>query len=399
MLINDDRDWLDLKRLKLYSRTAALVFLILAIGLLFHSNVVDPKGFSLGFDFSVFWSASQLALLGHPADAYQLPRLHSIIQTIHPEVNEGSYGWFYPPNYFLIIAPLAYFSYYTAYLLFISLTLAAYGFVVKRVYNNHETLWCLAGFSGLWDNLVTGQNGFLTAAIAGTALLILEKRPVLAGMLIGMLSIKPQLALLFPVALIAIQAWKTLLIAILTGIFSMAASTAVLGLPTFEAWLQSAGLAKALLETGGTHFWTRMPTIFSFLHLLGVPVQWAYLAHFSVAAGIAFLVWKIWKRCSEAELRNAALITGSLLISPYVLIYDLTWLALPIAWMARIGVERGWLRLEREILILAWLLPLCMLSLSHLIPIQMGPWVLLFMLALISRRVFLTPGRHAATGK
>jgi hypothetical protein len=364
----------------------ALVFTILLFGLIFHSNVVSPDGISLGFDFSVFWSASHLALLGHPEDAYQLVKLHSVIHTINPSVKEGSYGWFYPPNYFLIIAPLAYIPYLVSYLLFISLTLFAYLFVVHRIYANPEGLWCLAGFSGLWDNLVTGQNGFLTAAIAGGSLLLIDKRPVIAGMLIGILSIKPQLILLFPIALVASKAWKTLIVAILTSALSLAASTMLFGVVTLESWVRSIDLARSLLEFGGTHFWMRVPTIFSFLHLLGIPLQWAYLAHFFVAAMVATSIWITWKSTVEPELRNAALITGSLLISPYILIYDLTWLALPIAWMSKIGIERGWLRWEIETLILAWLLPAMMLLIARFAPFQFAPWVLLALLILILRR-------------
>ncbi len=387
--MNNGGHWLNHKRFQLYSRTTALLFLILATGLVFHSNVVTPEGFSLGFDFSVFWGASQFALLGHAADAYQLSKLHSIIHTINPDVQEGSYGWFYPPNYFWIIFPLAYFPYLLAYLWFMGLTLIPYTFVVHRIYRNHETLWCLAGFSGLWDNLMTGQNGFLTAAISGTSLLLLDKRPILSGVLIGMLSIKPQLVLLFPVALAAARAWETLLAAFLTAVLSMAVSTAVFGSATLEAWLHSLGLAKTFLEIGGTNFWMRMPTIFSSLHLLGVPIVWAYFVHFLIAALVSGVIWKIWKYCTEASIRNAALTAGTLLISPYVLIYDLTWLALPIAWMAKIGMAQGWLRWERGTLILVWILPIFMLIMARLVPFQIGPWVLLLLLALISRRARL----------
>ena len=364
----------------------ALVFAILAIGLIFHSNLVSPEGVSLGFDFSVFWSASHLALLGHPEEAYQLAKLHSVIHTINPTVKEGSYGWFYPPNYFLIIAPLAYVPYLVAYLLFMSLTLLAYAFVVHRIYVSTEALWCLAGFSGLWDNLVTGQNGFLTAAIAGASLLLMEKRPVMSGVLIGILSIKPQLILLFPVAFVASKAWKTLIAATLTSALSIAASTVIFGMATLESWVKSIDVAKSLLEFGGTHFWMRVPTIFSFLHLLGVPLQWAYLLHFLVAAMVAMAIWIIWKRSLDSELRNAALIAGSLLISPYILIYDLTWLALPIAWMAKHGVERGWLRWEIETLVLAWLLPAMMLLTARIASIQIAPGVLMALLIIILRR-------------
>lgn len=47
------------------------------------------------------------------------------------------------------------------------------------------------------------QNGFLSAGLFGGALVLLERRPVLAGALFGLLTYKPHLGLLVPIVLIA----------------------------------------------------------------------------------------------------------------------------------------------------------------------------------------------------
>jgi hypothetical protein len=394
--IHQDSHWLGLKRLRLYSRTAALVFSILAIGLVFHSNIVDPNGFPLVFDFGVFWGAAHLALSGHPADAYQIAHLQSVVKMIIPIVTEGSYGWFYPPNFFLIISPLALLPYLYAYLVFMVLTLAAYVLVVQRVIPGRDALWCLAGFSGAWVNLLLGQNAFLTAALAGAALMQLGQRPVLAGVLIGFLSIKPQLALLFPVVLVAMGAWRTFLVAAVVGLSTMLAATTILGIDVLTSWWESLGLAKVFLEVGGTGYWMKMPTVFAFLRILGAPIAVSYWGHAFIAAGAIGAVWKIWRSCTDVALRNAALMTGTFLVSPYLFEYDLAWLALPIAWMAKIGLTQGWLRWEREILILSWLLPLTMMVLARTLPIQIGPWVLMALLAMILRRARVTTASGAA---
>ena len=395
MPIYQDNHWLGLKRLRLYSRTAALVFSILAIGLVFHSNIVDPNGFPLVFDFGVFWGAAYLALSGHPADAYQSSHLQSAVKTIIPIVTEGSYGWFYPPNFFLFISPLALVPYLYAYLVFMLLTLAVYVIVVQRIFPGRDALWCLAGFSGVWVNLLLGQNAFLTAALAGAALMQLGRRPVLSGVLIGFLSIKPQLALLFPVVLVALGAWRTFLVAAVVGLSTMLAATTILGVDVLTSWWENLGLAKVFLEIGGTGYWMKMPTMFAFLRILGAPVGMAYAGHGLIAVGVVIAVWWVWKNCTEDALRNAALTTGSLLVSPYLFEYDLAWLALPIAWMAKTGLSRGWLSWEREILILCWLLPFLMMVLARLMPIQVAPWVLLALLGLILRRarIFQAEGR------
>ncbi|MDE2343803.1 MAG: DUF2029 domain-containing protein [Betaproteobacteria bacterium] len=381
-----DSHWLNRERFFTYTRVFFLVYLILAIGVLAHSNLVKADGFPIWFDFAVFWSASKVTLLGHAADAYNLDRLHAVLHTLHPEINEGSYGWFYPPSYLLLISQLARVSFFQAYLIFMSLSLAAYVLVVRRICTTPQALWALAGFPGVWDNFLTGQNGFLTAAIAGGALLLLDKRPILAGLLAGLLSIKPQLAVLFPVAFIASGSWKALLAAACSSVLSILAASAILGVDTLIAWLHSLDLARAFLEIGGTNFWMRMPTVFASTHLLGAPRILAYGLHLTVACGVLATVWTIWRRCKEPMLRNAALVTGTLLMSPYVLIYDLTWLALPIAWFGRYAMEQGWRRGEREVLIAAWFLPAVMLILARCVTVQIGPWVTLLLLYAIWRR-------------
>ena len=55
----------------------------------------------------------------------------------------------------------------------------------------------------MFVNVGHGQNGFLTAALLGGALHWLDRRPWLAGVLIGCLAYKPQFGVLIPVALLA----------------------------------------------------------------------------------------------------------------------------------------------------------------------------------------------------
>lgn len=165
----------------------------------------------------------------------------------------------------------------------------------------------------------------------------------------------------------------------------MSVSTAVLGLGTFTAWLQSIGQARMWTETGIVP-WSEMPTIFSFLRLLGVPVMLAYMGHFFVTASAIVVMWKVWRHSTSWPLRGAVLTTATLLVSPYLFDYDLVWLALPIVWLAKLGFKDGWLRGEREVLVAAWLLPLLAVLITKVVPLQIGPWVLLTLLWMIFRR-------------
>jgi len=378
--MNADAHWLNRERLIFYSRIFLALFFGIGVGL-----VVTSKHMVTG-DFVLAWAASHLALTGHALDAYSIPSLIKAQQIAEPGPQDV-YGWFYPPSYYLLILPLALLPYAAAYWSFMLSTLGGYLLVFRRIIRDKTAMWCLAGFSGLWMNFFDGQNGFLTAALAGAALLNLERRPVLAGVFIGLLAIKPHLAMLFPVALLAIGAWRTLITAAVTAITFMAVGTAILGTAVLKAFLASLGDARHLCLENGSLLWSKMPSVFAFMRLLGTPVTWAYVAHFIVAVVAVIAVWRVWRNCQNRNLRGASLMTATFLVSPYVLFYDLAWLAFPIAWLALDGLRYGWQRGERAVLAAAWLLPLLMMVqiIAHL-NVQVGPLVLCSLLWMTYRR-------------
>ena len=377
--------WLNRGRVRLYSFLMLGTFLMFSVGFVWYSNLVDPKGYSIYTDLFVFWGASHFALSEQALDAYNISAFSNALRGMLPDRQALSFGWFYPPTFFLVILPLALLPYFHAYLVFMLVTLGCFVAVFRRIVRGWESLLCLAAFSGLWFNLFRGQNGYLTAALAGAALISMERRSILAGVFIGLLSIKPHLAVLFPLALIAIGAWRTFFTAVIVALVFMLVSAAVLGLGTFTAWLQSIGQARVWIETGIVP-WSAMPTIFSFLRLLGVPAMLAYAGHFLVATGAITAMWKVWKHSTSWPLRGAALTTATLLVSPYLFDYDLVWLGLPITWLTKLGLEDGWLRGEREVLVAAWMLPLLLVLIAKVAPLQIGPWVLLALLWMILRR-------------
>ncbi|UWX58024.1 DUF2029 domain-containing protein [Chlorobaculum sp. MV4-Y] len=383
--MKSDKHWLNRERLTVYPRIFLALFLILGlVWALMSKNMLDIKGKPLGYDFMTFWAASHLALTGHAQDAYKIPLLSKAQQLAVP-ASKVAYAWFYPPPFHLVVLPLALLPYMAAYWAFMLSTLGGYLLVLRRIVQGRTAMWCLVAFSGLWINFFCGQNGFLTASLAGLALLTVDRRPILAGVFIGLLAIKPHLAMLFPVALLAIGAWRTLITAAMTAITFMAIGTATLGTAVLKGWLVSLGYARLFLENGSLR-WVKMPSVFVFMRLLGMPVSWAYIAHCAVAMAAVIVVWRIWHHCRNRELRNAALMTATFLVSPYVFDYDLTWLAFPIAWLALDGLRNGWLRGEREVLVVAWLSPLLMAVIAEALKVQIGPFVLCSLLWMTYRR-------------
>lgn len=387
--------WLSRKRLFAGSALALACFLFFAIGIMAASKppAAGPS-YTLGSDFVTFWGASHLALEGRPADAYDRSKLTQAERIAVPEV--PSRAWYYPPTFLLTVYPLAKLPYGAAFAGFMALTLAAYLWLGWRVIGNSDGMLCLIAFGAVWINLMHGQNGFLTAVLAGAAMLQLERRPVLAGVCIGLLAIKPHLAVFFPLALIAAGAWRAFAAATVTAALFVAASALVLGVETFSAFHASLGLAGQRVESGDLPLF-KMPSVFAAVRSLGAPAALAYALHLLAAMTAGWMVWRSWRGKGPLPLRAGLLMCASFFVSPYGFDYDLTWLAFPIAWIARDGMQRGWLPAERELLVLAWLLPALSLAITLLAPVQIAPLVLAGLMYCCWKRLRDRPaGRPAA---
>jgi len=380
----------------------ALVFgsiLTVAVVTIFASHYLPAidTGFLFANDFAVFWSASHLALNGHAADAYQIEKLFDALQLVYPALSEPKpwLHWFYPPTFLLAVLPLAAFPFLLSYALFVSTTLAAYAAMLRRIAHGRNIWLLVLGFPPTIITALNGQNAFLTATLAGTSLLLLERRPVLAGVCIGLLAIKPHLAILFPLALLCARAWTAIAAAAVTAAGMACLSVFVLGVDTVPAFLHSLDEARQLATSGDLPL-AKMPTMFGAARLLDASPMLANSLHGALALFGACAVVLVWRRPAPLYLRASVLITSSLLVSPHLFDYDLAWLALPIAWLGMHGLQHGWLRGERELLVATWISPLVSECLAQLVSIQLEPLVLALLIVHLLHRARLGQAPHAS---
>ncbi len=378
--------WLNRERLTNYPRIFLALYALGALALFASSHGgLDPFHKPNGHDFITFWAASRLALSGNPAAAYDVATIVRVEWAVVPGFHTFN-PWLYPPTFLLVVLPLSLLPYLLSYAVFMAATGIAYVLVIRRIFAPPGSLPLLLAFPGMFVNILEGQNGFLTAALAGGALLLLESRPVWAGILIGLLTIKPQLGLLFPLALVCGRHWRALIAAALTAALLLGLSVAVLGIDTLPAFQAAVSRFPAwVIQEGG--LFVKISSFFAFARLLGAPVAIAYAVHGTIAAMVVLIVAWVWLRSRDNDLRCCTLLAGSLLATPYVLNYDLAWLALPIAWFSRYALRVGWLPGEREILAALWVLPLAMAPLAEYTRVQMAPPLLLLFLLLVLRRV------------
>lgn len=394
--------WLTPRRVVVYS-IVMLVFSALFVTIwawVAHAfpERVPPR---VGADFSVFWTASYLMLHGSPAQAYDFSAFSRLSAALFDTLRHGAFApWLYPPTYLLLVTPLALLPFALAYPLFVALGVGVLGCAAWRV----AGLGAVAGAARagalallaapcVFVTATLGQNAFLTASCAALAVYWAERRPLWAGLCIGLLSVKPQMALLFPFVLIAARAWRTLAWAALASAAFVALSVLVCGTESLRLFVASAGFARSIVLEHGVVFWLVSPTPFAALRLAGVPLNAAYAAHAGVAAIAIAAACVAWAGTRDVRVRAAVLAVATLIANPYVWHYELAWLAVAIACMLSIGWRDGWLRGEQTAIALMWALPAGEYLNPWLQLPQLGPLVTLFALLVLLRRA-----RHGAHG-
>ena len=179
---------------------AAIVGLILvraALAGLWFRPPQDGKGM---VDFAEFWGAGRMVLHGRAADAYEWVRLRAEISRGLGAQPYGSLPFRYPPPMLVLLAPLGALPYAAAFEAWTALALVAYLLAVRGVSRHWTALAPALAAPGVLATLTIGQNGLFTAALLGGGLALLDRRPLAAGALLGVLCVKPQLAVLVPVA-------------------------------------------------------------------------------------------------------------------------------------------------------------------------------------------------------
>jgi hypothetical protein len=226
-------------------------------------------------------------------------------------------------------------------------------------------------------NAVGGQNGCWTAALLGGGLTLIERRPYVAGVLFGVMAYKPQLAILVPVALIAGRKWRTFFAAGVTAGVLVALSVALFGADVWAEYLRLASALRHVIleEDGIVH---RMVSVFVAVRPLGASVEIAYILQAIFALAACGAVAAVWFKDTPAAMRNAVLLLGTCVATPYLQDYDLVFGALVVAWLWQQPVEMY--PSERALQVSAALflvLPLVAAGLAHLTHLTYGPLFIL----------------------
>jgi alpha-1,2-mannosyltransferase len=318
----------------------------------------DKAGTPLGADFLNVYAAGFLANLGHPEMAYNW-EFHGHIEQGIAGYAAPYYGWHYPPFFLIVASLLALFPYLWAFGLYMGASFVAYWTVIRSILpKTRELIWALVAFPGVFLNISNGQNGFITTALFGAAFFWLETEPWLAGVMFGFLIYKPQFFIVIPFILAVGGYGRVFFATIMTALGSLIASWILFGTSTWEAFFSSTTLTQHIILEQGSTGWNKIQSIFSMARMWGADLTTAYFLHGIIAGAALLALFWIWCGKATLETRAAALCGAMLLVTPYVMDYDLVLLAVPIAFLVRQGLDGEFLPYEKAILTLLWILPL-----------------------------------------
>lgn len=388
--------WLTPSRMRNYALLVLAISLAGLIGLVAMSDhMIDRNGKPIGTDFSNVYAAGVLTLSGKAPDAYDPALQHAAEKAVFEGRDVPFFGWHYPPFFLMVAALLALMPYGLALLCWLAVSLPAFMAAVYAIVPRRETLLATAAFPAVFVNIGHGQNGFFTAALLGGFLTLLDRRPVLAGVLLGLLSYKPQFGILIPLVLLVTGRWTTILSAIATVATLVVTSTMLFGMDVWHAFAESATFTRTVvLEAGGTG-WEKIQSLFSAVRMWGGGIDAAYAAQAALALSLAVSIVWLWRSQAAFELKAAALAIASLLATPYVLDYDLVVLAIAVAFFVRHGLTRGFRAYEMSLLALAWAAPFLTRSIAGLSGIPLGLIVMIALYVMTLRRASTDFGLNA----
>jgi len=272
-------------------------------------------------DFFALWSYAKIATAHPAAELYDLAALHA--RQVALGMDAAALNPFpYPPVFILLLCPLGFLPYEIAYLVWSLGTLAL--FVWAAAATCSRLPLCLLGLivaPASTAAIASGQSGFLAAALITAGIRLAGSRPVLGGMLMGLLSYKPQLCVLLPIALVAAGFWAALCAACATAIGLSVGATLCFGWTVWPAWLSMLGIYSGMFDRASLLLKLE-PTVTAGLQMFGFSPAAARCAQAFAALAVAIPVWRCFRR-SPDRLATAALLVGTFLATPHAFVYDL----------------------------------------------------------------------------
>ena len=275
-------------------------------------------------DFFAFDSFSRFVRWHRPVLIYD----QRLLEQFQNLPGHKLFAFMYHPGMLLLLWPLAYLPYVAGYVAWVSVGMAACCVAVSGSGRGWPlALLVVVAPSTLWT-ILCGQSSLLVAALLVGGLRLAPHRPILAGMLIGLATYKPQLGLLVPVALVAAGQWRSILSAAATTLCIVGLSTAAFGIEIWPGWVRHLPSIMAVRSGHMADWAPLLATVSANLSCLGLDRHAADATQTVSLLGCVALTWWCFRpgtaaRADRHLLSVSVLGIATFLATPFAFIYDL----------------------------------------------------------------------------
>jgi hypothetical protein len=319
---------------------------------------------TLGTDWMVFYGAIRSVLDGHSALIYDGTRFTDFLNATFAGLLSRPLEfrpWTYPPDFLVALLPFAPLGFIGSYIAFQIVTggllvVALRAFPFVRAAGGMAIAMVLL-YPAATINVMSGQCTFLVAALIVGGFALLPSRPVWAGLLLGLLTFKPQFCLLVPFALIAAGSWRAVIAAAVSPLVMMALSGMMFGWDLWVRWIplvwSNVNSSNDLwIETG--RMWGN--SIYTCAVLLGASAAIASVVQLLAIGGAVVAVVAAFRSRLSAMEKTAVFLAATVLAAPHSGLYDMILLqiATVLLLLAHDTVRQPWLW---GLAFAVWLLP------------------------------------------
>ena len=331
-------------------------------------------------DFCWMWVSGKLAASSYPSLVYSPAGFTDALRTLLGTDQCHFVHFSYPPTILFLTYPFGLLPYIPAFLVWMVATLALYLAAVYTIIPRPTTVIAALTPLAVPVNVLLGHNGFLTAGLIGWSLIVLERRPWLCGIVVGLLSYKPHFGVLFPFVFLASRNWRVLASAAAMSTLLGVAAGVGFGYQGWQSFIDLLHERNPTLSTDGVIL--TQQSVYGLLDWAGATIWFSWTVHLAVALLITIWICVVWASRVPQNLKASILCVGVVTVTPYALQYDLCILSIAVAFFVKDGLSSGFLPGERTAVLI------CLAALLlWFAEIRIGPVVYGVLLLLIARRI------------
>lgn len=359
-----------------------IVIVLAIIGIACSCLLISPAPF--GIDYACFYTTGTMVSDGQIAQIYDLRAHHAALEHLLGTV-DYFLEWVYPPSFLIAVVPFSFLPYPVSLALWLLITFLPAGFAAYVLSGRNRTAPLLfLAFPGSFLNIRWGQNGFLSAALLGFGVYFAESNPLLAGLMFGFLTYKPQLAIIPFLILLLMRKWKTFGWSAVFAAALAALSGFLFGAQTWMDFFTSSLYNASILGQATEGATWGIPTLTVLLRSFGLQ-GWLLNAVLILTAALSVLgCVRVWMQTQRVSLRLLSMALCVFLSLPYVSLYDFAIFGIPVVMLLLEKQKQPLESFHPLALAALWILPLLGLIVYQITGLQLCPLVLAgFLFALV----------------